>query len=259
MELNKENYHSLEANQYYMSNSQYKDFIECEAMAMAKIKGELIQPQNDACLLGSYVHAWAEGELDSFKESNPALFKKNGELYANFEVGNRMIQTLRDDPFVMFVLQGEKEVIITAELFGVMWKIRLDVRNKKRLVDIKTMKAIRDKHWNKAGGYWETTIEAYGYLRQLAIYCEIERIDSGSEEWLEPLIVAVSKEDEPDKEIISLDSERMQMELDEVEKNMPRIIEVKNGLSEPKRCEQCKYCRRTKKLTKITHYMDLLP
>ncbi len=259
MELNKENYHSLEANQYYMSNSQYKDFIECEAMAMAKIRGELIQPQNDACLLGSYVHAWAEGELDSFKESNPALFKSNGELYAKYEMGDRMIQTLRDDPFVMFVLQGEKEVIIAAKMFGVWWKIRLDVRNKKRLVDIKTMKAIRDKHWNKSGGYYETIVEAYGYLRQLAIYCEIERIDSGGTEWLEPLIVAVSKEDEPDKEIISLDSDRMQMELNEVEKNMPRIIEVKSGLVEPERCNQCKYCRRTKKLAKITHYLDLLP
>ena len=259
MELNKENYHSIEANQHYMSNSQYKDFIECEAMAMAKIRGELIQPQNDACLLGSYVHAWAEGDLENFKSSTPELFTSKGSLYAKYDVGDRMIQTLRDDPFVMFVLQGEKEVIIVAEMFGIKWKIRLDVRGKGRLVDIKTMKAIRDKVWNKAGGYYETVIESYGYLRQLAIYCEIERIDSGGDEWLEPLIVAVSKEDEPDKEIISLDSERMQMELELVEKNMPRIIEVKSGFAEPERCGQCKHCRRTKKLTKITHYMDLLP
>lgn len=257
MQLDKENYHSLEANQYYMSNSQYKDFIDCEAMAMAKIRGELITPQNDACLLGSYVHAWAEGELDEFKLSNSALFKSNGELYAKYDVGDRMIATLKNDPFVQFVLQGEKEVIITAELFGMKWKVRLDVRSDNRLVDIKTMKAIRDKHWNKLG-YYESIVEAYGYLRQLAIYCEVERLDSKREGWLEPLIVAVSKEEEPDKEIIGLDPERMQMELDEVEKNMPRIIEVKNRLVEPERCEQCKYCRRTKKLKKITHYMDLI-
>ena len=39
MKLNKNNYYSQEANKYYMSYSQFKDFLKCPAYAMAKIKG----------------------------------------------------------------------------------------------------------------------------------------------------------------------------------------------------------------------------
>ena len=40
MILNNENYYSPEANQEYMSVSQYKAFMNCEAAAMASISGK---------------------------------------------------------------------------------------------------------------------------------------------------------------------------------------------------------------------------
>ena len=260
MILDSNNYHSIEANQYYMSNSQYKDFMECEAMAMAKITGNLIQPEKDAFMLGSYVHAWMEGTLDQFKENNPALFTQNGQLYAKYAVGDRMIMTLHNDRLINFLMNGEKEVIATANLFGAPWKARFDVYNKERgrIIDLKTVKGLYDKYWDKDSGSYVSFVEAFHYPRQIAVYAEIERVVSGREGWAETLIIAVTKEDEPDKEVIGFDSDRIKYELEEIEKRMPRIIQVKSGLLEPERCTKCMHCKRTKQLKSIKHYSELL-
>lgn len=260
MILTSQNYHSLEANQHYMSNSQFKEFEECESKAMAKLSGAFIAPSNEHFLLGSYVHAYVEGTLDEFKESTPELFNTKGELYSKYENANTMIATLRDDPFIQFVLQGQKEIIMTANLFGAPWKVKVDILNQERgrIVDLKTVKGIREKYWNKEYGVYQSFIEFYKYIRQMAVYVEIERINSGRENWLEPLIVAVSKESVPDKCVIGFDASRLEIELEEVKTKMERILSVKNGFVEPAKCGTCNYCKRTKQLRTITHYSDLM-
>ncbi|GMA59705.1 PD-(D/E)XK nuclease-like domain-containing protein [Alicyclobacillus fastidiosus] len=259
LELNNQNYHSTEANREYMSNSQYKDFVTCEAAAMAKLNGLWKEEPSDALLMGTYVHAALEGTLEEFKQSCPELFTQKGELRSQFKLAERMYQTISNDRMCMFVLDGQKEVIMTAEFAGCLWKVKLDSYNREggRFADVKTVKSIRDKYWDKQYGY-VSFVEAFGYLRQVALYAEIESRWSGSGEWLEPLIVAVSKEDPPDKQIINVDVSRMSMELEEIEKNMPRILAVKSGLEEPTRCETCKYCRETKQLRHVLHYTELL-
>jgi hypothetical protein len=42
MKLTEETYYGTEANTQYMSVSQFKDFLKCPAMAMAKIRGEYV-------------------------------------------------------------------------------------------------------------------------------------------------------------------------------------------------------------------------
>jgi len=260
LELNNSNYYSLEADQAYMSNSQYKDFIDCEARAMAKLSGAWNEPPSEAMLLGNYVHAWSDGTLEEFKKTTPELFTQKGELYAKYNIADKMIDKLANDPFIMFLLQGEKEKIITAEFAGAIWKAKLDVRNEEgeRISDIKTVRDIRGKHWDKDLGYYVSFVEAFGYLRQMALYAELERLYYGHSHWYDPYIIAVSKEDPPDKEVISMDTHRMEEELEEIERRMPRVLEVKYGIAEPKRCGTCRYCRETKQLSKVVHYMDLL-
>lgn len=51
MILNNENYYSPEANQEYMSVSQYKAFMNCEAAAMASISGKYERPTTRALLV----------------------------------------------------------------------------------------------------------------------------------------------------------------------------------------------------------------
>jgi hypothetical protein len=256
--LNNENYHSIEANRAYMSVSQYKDFMRCEAAAMGKLQGWR-EPDSNALLLGSYVHAYFEGVQDQFIAEHPELFRKDGKLKAEFENANRMINVIESDDFCMFVLQGDKEVIMTAPFAGAQWKIKIDAYNpgQLRIADLKTTASIREKCWDSRFGY-VTFVEAYGYVLQMAMYCEIEKRYTGREEWLEPLLVAVSKEDPPDKAIISFDYHRMMLELQEVQENMPRILAVKSGREEPKRCEKCRYCRETKRIERVVHFSDLL-
>jgi hypothetical protein len=101
-------------------------------------------------------------------------------------------------------------------------------------------------------------VEAYGYARQLALYTELERIWSGRDERLTALIIAVTKEDPPDKEVISIPEDAIEEQLEFVKAVMPRVLAVKNGDVEPMRCECCKYCRATKKVKRIVDYRDLL-
>src|SRR5665648_375544 len=113
LKLNKSNYFSQEASFQYMSNSQYKNFMSCEAMAIAELSGNWIREPSDALLIGSYVHSWQEGRRREFISEHPEMFKKSKELLKKFVDADKMIKTLEGDPFVMYVLEGQKEVILT--------------------------------------------------------------------------------------------------------------------------------------------------
>ncbi|WP_317134958.1 PD-(D/E)XK nuclease-like domain-containing protein [Bacillus changyiensis] len=259
--LTKENYYSNEIDQYYMSNSQYKSFLKCEAATMAEINGEWNPPTSEALLFGQYVHAWLEGEqaFDEFKKNTPSLFTQKGQLYKQYQLADLMIESIHNDDLCMFVLSGEKEVMITAELFGVPWKGKIDVYNSAggRFADLKTARSLREKVWDSEIGYC-SFVEANGYLTQMALYAELEKRMTGRSEWLEPLIVGVSKEDPPDKAVTNIDEARMEIELEDVEKHMERIIQVKYGGEKPRRCGKCKYCRATNQLDSIIHFSELV-
>lgn len=258
--LTRENYHSQEANRLYMSHSQYANFLQCEAMAMAKLTGDWKEEQSDALLVGSYVHAWSEGTLEQFKANNPDCYTKKGELTAKMQQAERMIDCLKKDEFCMFVLQGEKEVIMTAEFAGATWRVMMDVYTpeKGRFVDLKTTRSISETQWNAELGERISFVEMYHYPRQFALYSEIERLATGRQERIDPIVVAVSKEDPPDKAIISMaDHDRAEMELQMIRLNMPHILAVKHGIDKPSRCEKCDYCRATKVVSKIIHYSKL--
>ncbi|MDA1478110.1 PD-(D/E)XK nuclease-like domain-containing protein [Bacillus sp. CLL-3-40] len=244
-----------------MSNSQYKNFLKCEAATMAEINGEWNPPTSEALLFGQYVHAWLEGEqaFDEFKKNTPSLFTQKGQLYKQYQLADLMIESMHNDDLCMFVLSGEKEVMITAELFGVPWKGKIDVYNPDggHFADLKTARSLREKVWDSEIGYC-SFVEANGYITQMALYAEIEKRMTDRSEWLEPLIVGVSKEDPPDKAVINIDEARMEIELEDVEKHMDRIIKVKYGGEKPRRCGKCKYCRTTNCLNSIIHFSELV-
>ena len=90
----------------------------CEAKAMAKLRGEWVEEMTEPLLLGSYVDAHFEGTLKLFKAKHPEIFrKKDAELYAKFQKANETIQMLERDEMFMFYMSGEKQTILTAELF----------------------------------------------------------------------------------------------------------------------------------------------
>ena len=65
MELTRENYYGPKASQEYFSVSQFKDFMKCPAMAMAKLRGEYDEEFGRALLLGSYVDEMLTGTRKS--------------------------------------------------------------------------------------------------------------------------------------------------------------------------------------------------
>jgi hypothetical protein len=259
MELNRENYHSPKMNQKFMGVSQFKSFRDCEARQVAINNGEWEEPDNPAFLLGNYVHAWNEGRLQEFMAETPQLFKQNGGLYAKYSIGDDMINALKNDELAMQALDGEKEVIITDELFGIPWKIMIDSlnREKETFTDLKTTREINRTYWNSNYDGKENFIIHWGYDIGLAVYAEIERRNRGGAKHYMPHILAVSKEDPPDKELIKLPRDEILDILDEIEINIPRIHQVWKGEAEPERCGKCDYCRSTKKLEKAVYYMEI--
>lgn len=266
MILTPENYYSPEANRHYMSVSQYKDFLSCEAQALARLNGNYYEESADCFLIGNYVHSALEGPeaLEKFKQQNPSIFSSKGptkgELKSDYKNAEKMVAAVRNDEVCMSVLTGEKETIITAELYGVKWKAKIDYRDteKGRFADVKTVKGLYERYWMPEKERYVSFVEKYGYTIQMAVYAELERLHSKRFERLEPLMVAVSKEDEPDKAVICFDEMMIEQELEKVRTQLPHIVQVKNGAIIAHRCEKCRYCRKTKQVKTIIHYMNLL-
>ena len=265
LQLNKDNYFSLQADQEYMSCSQFQGFQKCEAKQMAKLAGEWVDEKSTALLVGSYVHSWNEGieAKREFITNTPEMFTKTG-LKAEFKVADRMIEVLEQDEFCMHMLRGQKEVIVTAEMFGMWWKVRFDnyLPEEKFASDLKTTKSITEKDWVVRDGVNAKVsfVEAYDYLIRAAVYCEVERLATGREEgdWLNFYIVAVSKEDPPDKAVISLkDPFRYSLELEKIKESLLRIKLLKQGILRPIRCGKCNYCRSTKRVEGVLDYRDM--
>lgn len=236
MNLTNDNYYSLEANREYMSVSQLKDFRKCEAMAMATIRGEWVRPQTTALLVGSYIDSWFEGTLDEFTAAHPEIFKKDGSLKSDYTQAEDLIAFAQRDPMFMRYMAGRKQVILTSELFGAKWKIKIDSYHPDKIVDLKVMRSME-----RVMG--KSFVEHWGYDLQMAIYSAVEGRD------LATYLAVLTKQDPPDKEIISIPRWRRVELLEEVERDMPRILAVKSGQHPAQRCGVCEYCRATKMLT----------
>lgn len=275
--LTSENYYSDEADREYMSCSQYQDFLSCEARAMAKLKGKFTPKKSEALLVGNYFHTALESEEAhaAFCEANfDDIYKykvsaKTGEMtvtgkYAPYVTADTMIQACYDDPLIrsLIYMPGENEVIMTGTLFGVPWKIRLDkyMADKRLIVDWKTTADINKTEYNPAIGERESFIEALGYMMRAAVYTEIEKQHTGNTSDADFVIVAVSKQDPPDKAALLLNHrQRYDWELEQIHNRLERIMHVKNRVTAPRRCGMCEYCRATKKLKKIVPYYTLNP
>lgn len=254
MNLTNENYFSKENNLKYMSASQFKDFLKCPACAMAKLKEEWKQEKTTALMVGSYVDASYEGTLDIFKAKNPEIFKKDGELKSEYKKSEEIINRLEKDKMFSKYMSGEKQVIMTGEILGVPFKIKIDSFHKdKCIVDLKVMKDMQPI-WN--GKEKENFVEYYGYDIQMAIYQEIVRQNTGK--ILPTFLCVATKETVTDFAILEIDNERLEFVMNAIIKpSLLSINNIKNGNAEAYRCEKCEYCKSTKEIKQIINYKDL--
>ena len=260
MILTDDNYYSQEANVHYMSVSQFKQGVECEARMVAELKGEYKRPYSTALTVGSYIHAAFEGHtvFESFRTENEnVIIGARGKKKAEFLQADKIIGTLMRDELCMYALTGEKEVIYTGELFGVEWKIKVDNINHEKgfFSDIKTTKGLYDRYWSNRFNRYVSFVEMYGYDIQAAIYQEIIRQNTGRV--YAPYIVAVTKENVPDKAIIEFEEEILRYALEYVRDNIDGVQYAKT-IKPVNNCGKCEYCRSIKKLNATISVADLL-
>lgn len=273
MILTRENYYSAEADAAYMSASQYKAFQECEAAALAELRGEWKRPETTALLVGSYVDAHFEGTLDVFRAQHPEIINRDNSLKADYAAANNVISRLEQDRLFTLLMSGKKQVIKTGTIAGVLFKVRMDsLLNEAQveqivsefpetatalgypfsagaIVDLKIMRDMKPM-WSEKLHQRIPFVEFYGYDLQGAIYNAVDGREL-------PFVLAVgTKEKEPDLAALAVPPEDLAAKLAEIEDNAPRYAAIKEGKQPARRCEQCEYCRRTRRLSTIVNYRE---
>ena len=279
MKLTKNNYYGTKSNKEYMSVSQFKDFLKCEAMAMAILNGEYQKPKSDALLLGSFVDEMLTGtkrsQVKFIADNYSELFQKTSKIYLAmnkiedaksrtafvgdyftniFDSENKpyaaivqaleTIDRIKKQPLMMEHLSGKQQTIMTGEIANVPFKIKMDSYHPdKMIVDLKYMASLRSPN------LFEPMVKYWGYDIQGAVYQEIVYQNTGKRL---PFYLDIGTKEKPAHLAVA---EIKQYDLDEalekVIKNAPRYNAIKKGEIEPERCEEydCNYCTETAMIT----------
>ena len=235
---------------------------------MATINGEYEPPKSDALLIGSYVDCLLTepDKLDDFISEHPEIISTRGAtkglLKSEYQRANIMIDRVKQDKKLMKCLSGEHQVIMTGNLFGLPFKIKMDsYLPHKAIVDLKTVEAMNKGYYVPNRGKI-TFVEYFDYILQGAIYQEIVFQNTG--ERLPFYLACVSKEPIPDIALVAIDNKTLHdriygNELAEgIANQCEQIMLLKRGEVKPIRCDHCSYCLPTKTINHPIHYLDLL-
>ena len=248
MKLTQRNYYGQKANQEYMSVSQFKDFLKCPAMAMAKLNGEYEPERGRALLLGSLVDEMLTGTVKSqakfLEENRTELFKKNGEPYADVEQALETVNRVGKQPLMMHYLGGKHQAIMTGEIEGVPFKIKMDSYNPEEYIaDLKYMASLRSPN------LFTPMVEYWGYDMQAACYQEIVYQNTGKRL---PFYFVVATQEKPAHLAVGQISQwNIDKAMETVRANIVRFQKIKAGEIEADRCEDygCEWCTTTKIIT----------
>ena len=248
MLLTESNYYSQESNITWFSVSQFKQFMNCSARAIAELKGDYIPERGRALVLGSYVDEHLTGTPESMHkfitENYNELFKKNGDPYADVAQADEAINRIRNQPLMLKYLTGEFQKIMTGEIGGVPFKIKMDCYKEGEFIsDLKYLASLRSPN------LFTNVVDYWNYTLQGAVYQEIVYQNTGKR--LPFYLVIATKEKPCHVAVVKLDQFDMDEQLNIVKANVGRFNQMKLGLIEPERCEEygCDYCTTTKVLT----------
>ena len=239
------------ADEHYMSVSRFKAFEKCEVGAMSDEKYE-----STSMLVGSYVDAYISGTLDDFIQEHPEIIssrgKTKGELKADFKVADEVIAKISNDTVFQQFLSGDKQTVMTGEISGVPFKIKIDSYSPdKAIVDLKVMASI-----TKRDGSYFDFITPWGYEVQGAVYQEIVRQNTGKQL---PFFIAVATKENPvNTAIIEIPQVILDRALYRVESQVERFYQVMQGEIEPIGCGVCSACIKDRKETPIISMEDIL-
>lgn len=248
MKLTSRNYYSKKANQEYFSVSQFKDFLKCPAMAMAKLNGEYEPERGRSLILGSFVDEMLTGTKKSqakfIAENRDELFKKNGEPYADVAQARETAERVKKQPKMMHYLGGKHQKIMTGEIEGVPFKIKMDSFDPEEYItDLKYMASLRSPN------LFTPMIEYWGYDLQAACYQEVVYQNTGKRL---PFYFDVATKEKPAHLALGQISQwNIDKAMEVVRANIVRFQKIKTGELEAERCEDynCEFCTSTKIIT----------
>ena len=248
MRINNKNYYGPKASREFMSVSQYKTFCQCEARAMAELSGAYERPESSALLLGSFVDEMLTGTKKSrekfIEEHRSELYKKNGEPYADTAKALEAIERVKKQPLMMQLLGGRHQKIMTGEIAGVPFKIKMDAYKEGQFIaDFKYMRSLRSPNM------FEPMVRYWNYIAQGAVYQEIVFQNTGKR--LPFYLVIATKETPIHLEVCEIKQYDLDEELENIKKRVGRFQAIKRGEIAPERCEEydCDYCTETRVIT----------
>ena len=287
MKLTNRNYYTAKANDEFMSVSQFKAFQRCEAMALAELRGEFERPKSKALFLGSFVDEMLTGtkksqvkfivenfenifqkssryikiperdRLDFVKEEFNDLFKsENAKPYLEIVQALETIEKIKRQPLMMQHFKSKHQVIMTGEIAGVPFKIKMDNYKPGEFIsDGKYMSSLRSPN------LFEPMVKYWGYDKQGAVYQEIVYQNTGKRL---PFYLDIATKETPSHLAVA---EINQYDLDEalevIKAFAPRYQAIKKGEIKPERCGEydCDYCTETSVITEPvdSNYLGMSP
>ena len=264
--LTSDNYYTLAADNMFCSASQYKMVegclgkVGCEYQYRMYLDGKWRQDTTKDMLIGSYVDSRYEGTIDHFREDHPELFvtkgERKGELKQDFIKAEEIYQRLQKDSLFSQFMDGEKQVIMTGDIEGLPFKIKMDSLHRgKCIVDLKIMQDITKVFWTKDYGHMDF-ITYWGYDIQHAIYQEIYRQNTG--ETLPCYIASADQGKVTNFDVIYVDNNRLKECMETVKTAIPSIIGIRSREYKPVKCGVCDCCIKNKVLTPPIHFSELV-
>lgn len=255
MFLDHTNYFSKEADMEYMSVSQFKLFQECEAKALATIKGQEDAISKDSFLEGQLFEELVAGDAKLFMAQHPELISTRGATAGQLKSAYSKVlvsaEKFNSQQFFRNIIEKcEKQIVLIGEFCDIKVKCKLDLFDKKTnsIYDIKCMKDFKET-WDKSEKCYKPWYYTYNYVLQLAVYREIVRQNFGEPE--EIGLIAATKEDIPDIDAKSFSSDLLDLELEKFKNNIVRYNDIKQGKINPNYCGCCDYCKKIKNIKRF--------
>lgn len=238
----------------HISFSSWNNYMDCEAQALARDKGDYRFDPTESMLESKFVEELilnnSEETIEKFLQENPeAMNSRTKAPKAKFLHAMVLAEEALKDEIFMTFLQGDTQVKLKGVVDGMDVLGFADVINPNYISDLKVM-ANFDRAWDPVKRARVSFVTQRRYAVQGAIYLELYRQMYGKETVF--FIPAMSKEKVPRRTVITFASTDMDLYLDMFRNELPRIKSLREGKREPKRCGDCEYCR----MTAVTEIID---
>lgn len=253
MILTPENYHSPEARAAYISSSDIKLAVGCEAMWAAQARGLYQRPENtSAFAYGHLFEVALTGGANAYIEAHPELTLSRGgnkgQLRAAYAGALELAAAVGKSPFLSRLIDRcRKQVILTGRLCGMPVRVMMDLLDEDgSIYDLKSARDFRAV-WDEGREAYLEWWAVYHYPVQLWVYREIARQNGLTVPQVG--IIAGSKAD-MDVQAIRFGPDTMQAAEADARYTLRRMAAIRTG-DAPDACGRCEWCLSQKRITEF--------